>query len=417
MKNLHLKWTFSFPLNIYVKFIVEHESRITVFVSVLNLGLTSELWGTEIYPNENRYGKYQSYGSIDVRYINKENGQSIKGFNWNFIPGTTTKVLSFDDLNPQKPRSDEYLYKDYNFVGSIRFRPIRTSILGKIDLHGKIGMFVIDFRQMNEDQNEKDYFTFRKSVIAIDGNIFVVGTNLHSNHDHQLVTTIFQLDLNSKNVIVNNETLKNEWNGEGYWILDNFNTGYILSNSNNLRIKCSNQISPHHSGNGIFTECKKYLAYLDHTKNYSNFSYIIQPNSTIESIKSTIEKNPFRIIYQTNILHVTKISDAITTISAFVGPISNEIEYFLFIEKPVLIITEEILKRKLLKTTFCLPKLTFNNQEANKSLKIIIRYKWNIRMTSINKFCNFSYKFLGENTHLYLFLSEGFPLDLTFDIL
>lgn len=63
-------------------------------------GFTNILWGAEIYLKENRYGKYQSYGSLSIVY---KGSADLNGFNntkwdWNYNPGATTKVLPFTKL-------------------------------------------------------------------------------------------------------------------------------------------------------------------------------------------------------------------------------------------------------------------------------------------------------------------------------
>ena len=64
-------------------------------------GYTTDVWGSEIYRKDNRYGRYQSYGSVQI--MGKGNpvsragsGFVQEGWDWNRLPGTTTIHLPFD---------------------------------------------------------------------------------------------------------------------------------------------------------------------------------------------------------------------------------------------------------------------------------------------------------------------------------
>ena len=56
--------------------------------------ITTKFWGAEIYSGQNRFGRYQSHGSLDVLYDGTvaESGYptTAAGYDWNVVPGTTT---------------------------------------------------------------------------------------------------------------------------------------------------------------------------------------------------------------------------------------------------------------------------------------------------------------------------------------
>lgn len=67
-------------------------------------GYTTDVWGAEIYTKDNRYGRYQSYGSVQI--MGKGNpvsrtgsGFVQEGWDWNRLPGTTTIHLPFELLD------------------------------------------------------------------------------------------------------------------------------------------------------------------------------------------------------------------------------------------------------------------------------------------------------------------------------
>ena len=57
-------------------------------------GYNTDVWGAEIYTKDNRYGRYQSYGSVQIMGApsRKASGYNENGWDWNRLPGTTTST-------------------------------------------------------------------------------------------------------------------------------------------------------------------------------------------------------------------------------------------------------------------------------------------------------------------------------------
>ena len=68
-------------------------------------GYNTDVWGAEIYTKDNRYGRYQSYGSVQIMGApsRKASGYNENGWDWNRLPGTTTIHLPFELLNSPLP--------------------------------------------------------------------------------------------------------------------------------------------------------------------------------------------------------------------------------------------------------------------------------------------------------------------------
>lgn len=68
-------------------------------------GYTTDVWGSEIYRKDNRYGRYQSYGSVQIMgYPSRlASGYDENGWDWNRLPGTTTIHLPFELLDSPLP--------------------------------------------------------------------------------------------------------------------------------------------------------------------------------------------------------------------------------------------------------------------------------------------------------------------------
>lgn len=258
-------------------------------------GQSDVLWGSEIYINQNRYGRYQSYGALDIIYpgnVASGNGYSDIGWDWNYNPGTTTIVLPWDKLQAEKERVDEY--NTYGFAGSLTLNQANKSVLSKT--MGQSGLFSMKFKERNNLGFGATYgaithnatFEFTKTYFAIDDFIICLASGIKNNDTaNPTVTTLFQkLNNNSNDVLVNGDVKTNQaidsFDGTAAnWIIDNYNTGYyILPNSGTLKIRNSNQITPYQnqvspseatiaSNNGN----NYHLAYLDHGTAPTNGSY------------------------------------------------------------------------------------------------------------------------------------------------
>ncbi|AOW10587.1 polysaccharide lyase family 8 super-sandwich domain-containing protein [Flavobacterium gilvum] len=258
-------------------------------------GQSNVLWGSEIYIGNNRFGRYQGYGALDIIYPGNSttgNGYSDIGWDWNYNPGATTIVLPWSKLNAEKERIDEF--NTYGFAGSLTLGQANKSVLSKTI--GQSGLFGMKFKEKDNPgfgavygpNTHNGTFEFTKAYFTIDDMIICLGNGIKNNDaTNPTVTTLSQrLNNNSNDVLVNGEAKTNQATDsfEGTsanWIIDNYSTGfYILPNSGTLKIKNSTQITPYQnqlnpsdatiaSNNG-----NNYrLAYLDHGTAPTNSSY------------------------------------------------------------------------------------------------------------------------------------------------
>ncbi|WP_018626145.1 polysaccharide lyase family 8 super-sandwich domain-containing protein [Niabella aurantiaca] len=145
-------------------------------------GFTNRLWGTEIYVTENRYGRYQSYGSLEVLYNGDTAAtgypaQGGNGWDWNVAPGTTTVHLPFSELQAKQGRADEY--NENSFAGALSL--------------GKDGIFAMDFVERAGNKYSPNHMQFHKSVFAFDGILVCLGSGIRSsNTAHTTATNLFQ---------------------------------------------------------------------------------------------------------------------------------------------------------------------------------------------------------------------------------
>ncbi len=276
-------------------------------------GFNSDVWGTEIYAADNRYGRYISYGSaqlIDDCGAEKS-GYSQEGWDWNRYPGATSVHLPFELLeNPLKGTLMER--------NSSRFPGVSS-------LEGMNGCLAFTYTEGNR-KNFCAGATATKSVFCFDNRIVHIGTGITNDSSYPTETTIYQLRLDDKNseVDINDEysdkfpyTYRCPEDGQVV-LTDIKGNIYIIRNGKGLTVEKKNQSSPSDTkkknGSGDFI-----TAFIDHGVSPKNASYeymmLVKPSGK-ESGKFA-KKLPYSVLQADNSAHVVK--DGITGITAYVS--------------------------------------------------------------------------------------------------
>ena len=145
-------------------------------------GYNEQVWSSEIYTSNNRYGRYQGYGALELLTAGSpvsrvQSGFSEPGWDWNCLPGTTTIMLPNDLLN--SPQSGSLLAKSTNkFAGA--------SALGK---NGIFGMKLSEISGTNFTPSHKA----RKSVFFFGDKLICLGSDIvNTNKNYPTTTTLFQ---------------------------------------------------------------------------------------------------------------------------------------------------------------------------------------------------------------------------------
>lgn len=149
-------------------------------------GYNTDVWGAEIYQKDNRYGRYQSYGSVLIMgngkpVSRKGSGFKEEGWDWNRLPGTTSIHLPFDLL-------------DSPLKGTTMARS-KEKFSGTTSLEGKYGLFAMKLME-RELKNFTPDFVARKSVACFGNRIVCLGSGIsNSNKEYPTETTLFQCAL------------------------------------------------------------------------------------------------------------------------------------------------------------------------------------------------------------------------------
>lgn len=340
-------------------------------------GYTTDVWGSEIYRKDNRYGRYQSYGSVQIMGYpsRKASGFDENGWDWNRLPGTTTIHLPFDLLDSPLPGTTMAHSKE-NFSGSS-------------SLEGKNGMFAMKLMERNLKNFTPD-FVARKSVFCFNNRMICLGTGIsNSNASFPTETTLFQSTFQKgKSDIYVDGKLKNvpfhqELNdGKRHCIQDGYNN-YYLVNGDNVQIQIARQDS-HHEKTRAKTQGTFASAYINHGAAPQNAGYeymvLIQPSP--KELDAARRKAPYQILHKDSIAHVViDKQTGITAYAAFETYLPPKDELFLSIPAETMVMQKQSGSNLLL--SVCDPNLNisekaFITKEPSRPIekKLILKGQW-----------------------------------------
>ena len=360
-------------------------------------GYTTDVWGAEIYAKDNRYGRYQSYGSVQIMgkgnpVFRAGSGFVQEGWDWNRLPGTTTIHLPFELLDsPLKgttmARSEE------NFSGS--------SSLG-----GMNGMFAIKLMERDYDNFTSD-FVARKSVFCFDNRMICLGTGItNSNADYPTETTLFQTKFNGKEPKADNDD---------YWLHDGYDNYYHVVDGT-VRSQVADQESRHEKTREK-TAGKFSSAWIEHGKAPKDGTYeymvLIQPSA---AELDELQKTPaYEVLQRDQMAHV--VYDKKTGITGYATfeayqPVNDQFIVSIPAETMVMYDKESDNRIRL---SVCDPNLnlaekTYTTKEPSRPIrkKIVVKGIW--MLPSPQEGVQLEYE--GNNTLLNVTCQHGQPVEM-----
>ena len=378
-----------------------------------NKGFTNNMWGAELYPPQNRYGRYQSYGALEVIYPGNKvsgNGYDVDTWDWNYNPGATVIRLPWSKLHGERARIDEMQQK--RFVGALNLKNKASALL--TNNHGAYGMFAMDFKEQTgqgfstsfSSENHNSSFEFKKSNFYFDDIIVCLGSGISNNDaSNATITTLYQrLDNKGSNPNVNgaNQSSIGEVAFAGnsdHWVLSNYNTGfYLLSGNHSLKVKKESQQTPNqnqvwpvnYSSNPTAIY---YTGYIDHGTNPSNksYEYILKPNSTVtemQNLQTEVEggNKPYTVHQQDASAHIVEHKAKDVWGYAFFNAASNvSFDKVKGVNASCLVMTEYNTTAKTLLVSVVEPDLGFNSRSyaPSKAVKkqITLKGVWDLIQT------------------------------------
>lgn len=343
-------------------------------------GYNSDVWSTEIYAADNRFGRYISYGSAQL--IGPEgalaSGYTQEGWDWNRYPGVTSIHLPFDKLESPLP-------------GTLMERNT-SRFPGVSSLEGMNGCLAFTYVE-NDRMNFCAGATATKSVFCFDNRIVHIGTGITNNSTYPTETTIYQLKLNEKTEEVDIGDIYAETFPFSYKhtqdgrvsLTDTKGNVYMFRNGYGLTVEKQAQTSPSDTkkktGSGLFVS-----AYIDHGTSPHNASYeylmLVKPTSKEEG-KYT-KKLPYTVIQADDDAHV--VNDHITGITAYISYKGYDSSSTLLAQaEPETIVMEREKEDGSVVMSICTPDLgitqkgyTTAQSSQPVSRKVVLNGKWDL---------------------------------------
>ena len=259
-------------------------------------GYNTDVWSSEIYTKDNRYGRYQSYGSVQIMGKSAPNSRRVNGFteegwNWNRLPGTTTIHLPFELLDSPLPGTMMAHSKE-NFAGSS-------------SLEGQNGVFAMKLMERNFKNFTAD-FVARKSVFCLGNRLIFLGSDIsNSNAEYPTETTLFQTVDNKKAIL----------DMDGFWLHDGYDNYYHVVEGN-CKVNCGEQISRHEKTRqetrGAFAS-----AWIDHAHSpqKQGYEYMVLIQPVKEQLAAFQVDKAYQVLRRDSVAHV--VYDSLTDIYAY----------------------------------------------------------------------------------------------------
>ncbi|MGF1724808.1 chondroitinase family polysaccharide lyase [Photobacterium nomapromontoriensis] len=270
-------------------------------------GWNRYVWSSEIYNNANRYGRYQSHGSVQIQKWGdeKDYGFDQNGWDWNRMPGATTIHLPWKWLDA--PRKHTTM-----LTNNVRFN-------GSTNLDGRYGAFGFTLENPSRWPEFIDpSFVAKKSVFSFDNRLVLVGSNISNSRDeYPTETTLFQYGLTDKTqqLMINGERIDAfPFEAElvpGDWVIDGMGNGYYVVKGGKIEVRRQHQESRHNITKEP-TFGNMVSAWISHGNAPSNaeYEYIILLDATPEkmtqlasSMKTEADK-PYEIIRKDSTAHI-----------------------------------------------------------------------------------------------------------------
>ncbi|WP_017260057.1 polysaccharide lyase family 8 super-sandwich domain-containing protein [Pedobacter arcticus] len=388
------------------------------YVAVMR-GSTDKLFGSEINAGDNRWGRYQSYGSLEILYGGNLSSSGYilygNGWDWNMMPGTTTVHFpTYTGLLALKPTSTEFQ---------------KNSFAGGLSL-GDQGIFALDFSQDAKTYYTSSDLTFKKSVFAFDDIMLCLGTNITtSNALGDVATNLFQAVTTGSNpaIYVNSTTpVSGALNttistaSASAWLLTAQKTGFYIPKGNgDISVFRGSQSTPLESSDDetVTATANASKAWISHGTKPSDgkYAYVVVPDVTPSAMQAVISQIDSGVVYeileQSNTAHVVKYLPKKLTSYVFFDPKTDvNIGYIKSISNKALVGAREALSSNKLIDSLI---VTINIPDLNTENKTSWDYYWLARPSTVSITLKGGWD-IDENTNNASITKNGDELTATF---
>ena len=286
-------------------------------------GYNKHVWGSEIYTSDNRYGRYQSYGTVQVigkgnPVSSSESGFVQDGWDWNRYPGGTYVHLPFDLL--ESPKTTTLMEtSDEGFTGAS-------------NIGGEHGVFGMKLREKDRPNFTADHQA-NKSVFCFEDRIICLGSNIsNSNANYPTETALFQVNLKNQSDVmyVDNGTPTSTFplqqdlaSDKNHYLVDPAGNGYWVKAGRTVKVARKTQYSRHNKTK-VATQGDFASAWINHGTKPSGqtYEYVVIPNAGKTKIQEfntqmmSEDTAPYKVLKQDADAHI--VWDRATDITGYV---------------------------------------------------------------------------------------------------
>lgn len=282
-------------------------------------GYSRYLWNNETYQDANLYGRYMSYGQMQIMssYNHRDSGYVQEGWDWNRWPGTTTIHLPFDKLRSDVRNVDRFSGFEEMLISDETYS-------GSLSLQGQNGMFAM---KLHEHPKYDGTHRARKSYFFFDHRIVALGSDIENeNTSYPTETTLFQnhMEAESEPVWMSDTGAITEFPYKQQlalthdaWVMDNKANGYYVPAGQTISLSRSEQHSKHQK-DGTDTAGNFATAWIDHGKapKEGTYQYAVLVDTTEQKMKEfansmkSADQAPYVVLQQNRMGHIVYDRDS-----------------------------------------------------------------------------------------------------------
>lgn len=370
----------------------------------------SNVWSSEIYYRNNRYGRYQSHGAVQIVPYGKQAdiGFVEAGWDWNRNPGATTIHLPLEQLD--SPNTHTLMLRG------------NQAFSGASSLDGQYGMFAFKHQAPSMAKFDSG-FSMLKTTFSVNNRLVMLGSNIESSSDgFNTETTLFQhaITPKSNSIWVSGKEIDTfpyqATLTKGDWLIDGQGNGYVLVSEGDLEVRRQHQKSAHNQSKKP-TEGDFTVAWLNHgdAPDDTEYEYLTILDATPESMtriaaEISAGNKPYQILQKDDNAHVIYDNETKTTAySAFSGTSFSD-GLVVSMSKPSIVMTRQV-SEDIINISGVTPDLNMTRYTAAKPINIpvVIQGRWDV-VTENDKV---EVSVSGDTTSLTFVSYFGIPQQVT----
>lgn len=382
-------------------------------------GFNAYVWSSEIYAADNRYGRYQSNGSVQIMGSEGRDasGQVEPGWDWNRNPGATGIHLPLEQL--ESPNKNTLMYRS-----ELRFG-------GSSHLSNRYGIFAVVLQEPDMEHFDPT-FTARKSVFCFDDRLICLGSGIsNKTGDFATETTLFQhqwlkdhsqIWFQKSHPVTEFPLEKSFTEGQPVWLLDGHGNGYYVAKGA-VSLALSSQSSKKNNtkapSKGDFV-----AAWINHGKapDKTSYEYTILLDGTPKKMEAFAKEMqspanaPYEVLRQDREAHIVKDRKSGVTGFALFEPYSSGTgDLLLKTDKPCLVMMRLDTTTKELSISACdtdlkIPgDLGYTTPKAGlaKPMELVLKGAWKLNKPD----ARIRTEFRNGETAVSIMQQNGIPVE------